>query len=207
MGADLSIYWSQLRRGNLGWVHPADEKLLGEAQHSLNLDFPPPAFIGDINNARIIILVANGGYKSKVTPGEFASPDAVERYLRRLSNPESADWNEVAPYYRGVNYADLVSSGCAVAVNACAYRSPRISEEPDNRKLIRRLPSCIFHRDWLVNTILPELQSGKRILVGKRHGLWFLPPSIKECAGFIADPAPVSPHLSKFVWKHIEAFF
>ena len=203
MRADLSTYWKSLRRTKLGWVHPDDEELLGGAQHSFNLDFPPPAFVGDINNARIIILVANGGYHSEITPGEFESPDSEEQYLKRLANPESANWKDVAPYYRGVNYADLVFSGRAVAVNACAYRSRKISEEPENRKLIRQLPSSIFHRDWLVNTILPDLQSGKRIIVGKRHGLWELPPSIKGSLGFIADKAPISPHLSKEVWEQI----
>lgn len=204
MKEDLSRYWGQLRRGAIGWVHPEDEGLLGSAPHSFNLDFPPPAFVGDVCNAPVIILVANGGYDAKITPDEFKAAGSEQRYVKRLRHPEKAAWSEVAPYYRGVNYADLVFSGKAVAVNACAYRSPRISNEPENKELIPRLPSALYHRHWLVSTVLPLLNAGTRFVVGKRHGFWGLPASITEHSGFIADPAPVSPHLSGVVRKRID---
>jgi len=91
-------------------------------------------------------------------------------------------------------------------VNACAYRSPKISNEPDNRKLIERLPSVQFTRRWLLEAILPEAEAGNRLIIGKRHGLWNLPAAVKSSRGFIADPAPVSPHLSKVVWEQANAF-
>ena len=204
MSVDLSKYWSQLRQTEKGWVHPDDEKLLGKEPHSFNLDFPPPAFVGDVITARVIILVANGGYDPKVTPREFEAPDSEAMYLRRLSRPTEANWAEVAPYYRGVNYAELVFSGKAAAVNACAYRSRKISEEPDNRRLLKRLPSVRFNRAWLMETILPQVDAGKRFIVGKRHGLWGLPGTVISNSGFLLDPAPVSPHLSKVVWDRLQ---
>lgn len=204
MSADLSKYWSQVRKTPIGWMHPDDETLLGKQPHSFNLDFPPPAFVGDVTSAKVIILVANGGYDSEVTPTEFEAPDSAERYLGRLSNPSTATWAEVAPYYRGVNYADLVFSGKAAAVNACAYRSRKISEEPDNRRLLKKLPSVHFTRTWLLEAILPKVEAGTCFIVGKRHGLWNLPEGVKSHDGFLHDPAPVSPHLSNVVWARLQ---
>lgn len=202
----LAEYWKQLQRKSVGWVHPQDEMLLLNEKHSFNFDFPPPAFVGNVAKAKIIILAANGGYDPVVTAKEFELPGSTERYVERISNSGIATWSEVAPYYRGINYADLIFSGKAAIVNACAYRSRKISEEPENKKMIKKLPSVQFHRRWLLETILPEANSGKFLIIGKRHGLWGLPASIKESRGFIADPAPVSPHLSKVVWEKVNQF-
>lgn len=204
MSIDLSSYWSKVRQTSQGWAHPEDEDVLGREPHSFNLDFPPPAFVGDVVNAKIIVLAANGGYSATVTPGEFVAKGAAERYIERLARPAEADWREVAPYYRGINYAELVFSGRAAIVNACAYRSPKISEERDNRKLIEKLRSVQMTRRWLIEVVLPEMQAGNRVVVGKRHGLWDLPSFVKESEGFIADPAPVSPHLSAAVWERLK---
>lgn len=204
MSIDLSDYWSKVRQTKQGWTHPNDEELLGREPHTFNLEFPPPAFVGDIENARVIVLAANGGYNESVTPSEFAASGAAKRYVERLSCPAVADWKEVAPYYRGINYSELVFQGKAAIVNACAYRSLKISEEPDNRRLIKKLPSVQFTRRWLVEVVLPQMQAGNRFVVGKRHGLWDLPNFIKESNAFIADPAPVSPHLSAVVLEKLK---
>lgn len=182
----LPEYWMALKKTDLGWAHPEDLMAFRSSQHSFNLDFPPPAFVGDILNARLIVLAANGGYKKDVTSKEFAAPGSEDRYMERLTDPSHVDWSEVAPYYRGINYADLVFSGAAVIVNACAYRSPKISNEPENRKLIERLSSVRFTRRWLLETIFPEAEAGQRLIIGKRHGLWNLPQAVKKSRGFIA---------------------
>lgn len=204
MSVDLPGYWSKVRQTKQGWVHPDDEELLGREPHTFNLEFPPPAFVGDIENAKVIVLAANGGYNASVTPSEFAASGATRRYMERLLRPAEADWKEVAPYYRGINYSELVFQGKAAIVNACAYRSPKISEEPDNRRLIKKLPSAQFTRRWLIEVVLPQMEVGSRVVVGKRHGLWDLPNFIKASNGFIADPAPVSPHLSAVVWERLK---
>lgn len=204
MSANLSKYWSQIRKTQNSWMHPDDKALLSSEPHSFNLHFPPPAFVGDVSTAKVIILVANGGYDSEVTPREFEAPDSAARYLRRLSNPSTANWSEVAPYYRGVNYAELIFSGKAAAVNACAYRSRKISKEPENKRLLEKLPSVHFTRAWLLEEILPKVEAGKCFIVGKRHGLWNLPETVKNHGGFVLDPAPVSPHLSNVVWSRLQ---
>jgi len=201
---DLPGYWSGLRQTAQGWVHPDDEELLGREPHTFNLQFPPPAFIGDVENAKVIVLAANGGYNATATPEEFARLGAAERYLKRLSFPADANWREVAPYYQGINYSELVFCGKAAIVNACAYRSRKISAEPENRRLIGRLPSVLFARRWVFEVVLPQMQSGEKVVVGKWHGLWNLSDLIKGNSGFIADPAPVSPHLSTVVLERLK---
>lgn len=204
MNADLSKYWSQVRKCAKGWIHPEDEEVLSKQPHSFNLDFPPPAFVGDVVTARIIILVANGGYDPTITPLEFVAHDSEAKYLRRLSYPKEANWAEVSPYYRDVNYAELVFSGKAALVNACAYRSPKISKEPENTRLLNRLPSVRFNRAWLMEEIFPQVEAGTRFIVAKRHGLWALPETVKANRGVLLDPAPRFPHLSKVVLKRLQ---
>ncbi|MFC7516032.1 hypothetical protein ACFQUU_13540 [Herbaspirillum sp. GCM10030257] len=202
--ANLSEYWSHLEQTEIGWVHPEDRMLLESEPNTFNLDYPPPAFIGDVSTAVVIVLAANGGYDPTITSREFSSPAVSQRYLDRLARPADADWSEVAPYYQGINYADLLLSGKAAIVNACAYRSRKISEEPENRRLIKKLPSARFNRQWLLEAVLPDANQGKRLIVGKRHGLWDLPAEVRSSLGFVADPAPVSPHLSGVVLDRIK---
>jgi hypothetical protein len=205
----LADYWGKQIRTEKGkWVHPDDKVLLDSESHSFNLDFPAPAFVGDILRAKIIILAANGGYDSVVTSQEFKEDDATKNYMYRLNNPSKANWSAVAPYYQGVNYAHLILNGRAAIVNACAYRSKKISEEPENKKLIKKLSSVAVNRSWLLDCLLPLARSGDRIIIAKRHGLWNLPKILRQENNVIFDPAPVSPHLSRSVWdiikKHIE---
>lgn len=188
------------------WVHPDDYGLLSTQNHSFNLDFPPPAFVGNINEAKVIILAANGGYDSVATPQEFGAEGAENKYLERLSLPDKADWSEVAPYYSHINYSKLLLNGQAAIVNACAYRSIKISQEPENKKIIKRLPSVSFSRSWLLESVLPLAKQRRRVIVAKRHGLWQLPKEIIKSGLLIIDPAPVSPHLSKVVWDEIEKY-
>jgi hypothetical protein len=40
-------------------------------RHCFNLDFHPPAFVGDLA-APVVVLYANGGFDPNLTPREFA---------------------------------------------------------------------------------------------------------------------------------------
>lgn len=204
--ASLSDYWARQRKIEGRWMHPDDAGIFGSSPHSFNLDFPAPAFVGDIVNARIIILMANGGYSASETPQEFPDGAAVRAYMTRLANPASADWQGVAPYYDKTNYAHWLHAGTAAVVNACAYRSRKISEEKENQRLIKRLPSARFTRDWLMKSVLPLAVGGERIIVGKRYGHWKLPEEFWSSSGVIKDTAPVSANLSKKVIRQLEVF-
>jgi hypothetical protein len=100
----------------------------------------------------------------------------------------------------------MLANGQAVLVNACAYRSPKITEEPDNQRLIDQLPSVQFTRRWFTEAVLPAVRDGQRLLVVKRGRLWKLPPAVQASSGVLMDPAPVSPQLSRVVLDAVQQF-
>lgn len=209
MGDALVEHWSRLADGAASektgpFAHPDDAELLRTREHSFNLDFPPPAFIGDILNAPVVMLDANGGYCPIATPEEFSQPDAIERYLDCLRHPRPADPNQVAPYYAGRKFADLLFSGDLVLVNAVAYRSPGISQEPENRRLAELLPSTQIHRDWLQG-VFRSAACGGHFVVVHRNRLWKLNRK-EERPGVYFTTNPVSKDLSAKVLEIIRRF-
>ena len=76
----LVDFWSVLT----GTVHPLDKNILHENPHRLNLDYPPPAFIGDIRRARIIVLKKCGGYNRERVEEEFNDPARPDLYRECL---------------------------------------------------------------------------------------------------------------------------
>ena len=154
----------------------------------------------------MIILGANAGYRKDRTPTEFPDQAAIDQYLDRVRNPATSDWSGMAKYYHGTNYGSLLLEGKAVWINACAYRSPRLSQEPQNRRLIKMLPSAQFTRRWLLGAVMPLAESGERLVIAKRFGQWKLPPDLKESPGIVFDPAPVSPLVTSKPWAAIQEY-
>lgn len=174
--------------------------------HCFNLDYPPPAFVGDIINAPVILLDANGGYDPVVTPSEFAAPDAIDRYLDLLRNPRAVHPGKIAPYYGARNYADLIAAGKLALVNAVAYRSAAISREPDNRRVAEQLPSTAVHRAWLRDLLIPAASSGERLIIAHRTKLWRIRRSEPDLHGVVFTTNPVSADMSNAVPAEIRTF-
>lgn len=209
---EIVTFWKKQNRPINGpvigkwWAHPDDADLLLGRPHSFNLDFPAGPYVGDILRAPVVILGANAGYSSD-TPREFQGPDAIQRYLDRIAAPSDSDWTGIGrPYYDNVNYGRYLFDGRAALINACAYRSPKISEEPDNQKLLKDLPSVKFTRSWLLECVIPLAKSGKRLVIGKRYGLWRLPEEVRKANGVVLDPAPISPDITSKPMAAIEEF-
>lgn len=192
MTASIVEHWRRLT----GAVHPDDVPVFDGYSHSFNLDYPPPAFIGDVENAPVVLLDANGGYNPDETPQEFAVPSAVERYIDQLHNPRRLRPSELAPYYARRNFASLIGDGRLALVNAVAYRSAGISKEPQNRRVAALLPSTDVHRRWLRTELLKQAASGERLVIAHRNSLWNLKKSEHSIEGVIFTTNPVSPDLS-----------
>ncbi len=205
---DIITFWrGQQQADEQGqWAHRLDRKMLDSLPHSFNLDHPVSPYIGDVLTAPVIILGANAGYSPSLTPTEFPDADSVRAYTGRVDDPSGSDWSFVSRYYDRTNYGHLVASGSAVVVNACAYRSPKLSEEADNRAMIKCLPSAIFTRRWLLETMLPLAANGERLIVIKRGGQWKLPKTISTALGVTVDPAPVSPQITSKPFACITGF-
>lgn len=177
-----------------GAIHPDDAEILASKRHTFNLDFPPPAYLGDPRTAPIIMLNANGGYDFENTPLEFDGETLSRAYLDRLHDPIPASFINMPNYYHERNYGRLILEGELALVNAIAYRSPRLSKEPENRQIAELLPSVAVHRRWLRDIIMPEAQDGRRLIIAHRRGMWRIPKS-PMAVGLIRTPAPVSPDL------------
>jgi hypothetical protein len=67
--SQLRAFWQRLE----GEVHPDDAPVLASNRHSFNLDFPPPAFVGNVDTARVFILRNNGGFDALETAREFST--------------------------------------------------------------------------------------------------------------------------------------
>src|SRR5262249_48569477 len=75
--SSLRRFWARLEDS----VHPDDKPIFAEyPQHTFNLKFPPPAFVGDVDAAPIVILMSNGGYKPGITEREFPDEASISEY-------------------------------------------------------------------------------------------------------------------------------
>ena len=202
---EIVEFWGEQTRNSLGqWVHPTDDEHFRANQHSFNLDFPVSPYVGDILSAPIIILGANAGYSASMTPSEFPDEAAMDAYLARVRRPSSSDWSFVSTYYGTVNYGPLLVTGKAALINACPYRSPKISEEPENKRLLKHLPSVEFTRRWLLEAVMPLADAGQKLVIAKRPGLWRLPAKVRQLSGVVVDPAPVSPQITGVPWAAVQ---
>lgn len=185
----LADHWSQLS----GPVHPLDASVLATTAHSFNLDFPPPAFVGD-PDAPIVILMANGGYKPGVTESEFADAEDVAEHIAYLRRERQQMPRRMSDYYRRGIVGRWLVEGMAVSVNAVPYRSPRLSAEPHNGRVARSLPGVQVHRRWLLDEVLPEARAGRRFVFVHRNSWWQVPPEAKGPTVRFSDPQRAEPN-------------
>lgn len=165
---DIVTYWSQLT----GNVHPDDERIFRRRGHQgFNLDYPPPAFIGDIANAPVVILLNHGGYDADMTPREFVNERASDEYRAALASSRPLDQkiSSTSPYYLERNYAEWLIEGKAAIVNAVAYRVTDKAVADPTAKL---LPSALYHQEWLREVLLPQAKRGERFVIVHHTGWW-----------------------------------
>ena len=188
------------------WVHQLNRETFDAHSHDFDLHHPVSPYVGDALNAPVVILGSNAGYNPKTTPMEFPDAKALDACLAGVDDPTSADWTTDAPYYHRTNYGRFIAEGNAVLVNACAYRSRRLGEEPNNLRMLKQLPSVTLTRRWLLEAVLPLARLGDRLIVVKRSRAWALPKTFREANGVYVDPAPRSPLVTGPALKAMTAF-
>lgn len=191
----LVQHWRQLD----GSVHPSDAPVFESCEHRFNLDWPPPAYIGDIENSPFVLLMMNGGYDPKITPTEFPDQTAVQRYLEYLHDPRPINPKSISPYYDAGNYGHHIESGRLALVNAVAYRSGKLSAERDNARLAERLPSTLLHRRWLREELAPQALAGDRVIIAHRNGMWKIRQHEYQHPNIIFTNSGASPYLPRQV--------
>lgn len=172
----LTDFWASID----GPVHSADREVLNQRDPAaliLNRDFPPPAFVGDVDNAPIIILMSNGGFDAQQTPAEFPDQKTVQGYINYLRRPRPIEPGLISPYYARHYAAPLIRQGSVAIVNACAYRSNRAMNSTGRLKtLANLLPSVLTARSWAQKELVSAASSGDRLVIVHRPGLWNFPP-------------------------------
>lgn len=196
---DIVSFWADRQtKGDDGrWCHDLDRRLLSNEIFGFNLDYPVSPYVGNIAEAKVVILNLNGGFDPVITPSEFATPGSTDRWLSRVSKPANSNWHDVSIYYDRANYGAKIRSGEIALINACAYRSSKLSNGP-TRTLAERLPSVLFHRRWLREALIPLANDGRRVILANRWGLWKI--SKNTAPSVIFDPAPVSANISAATW-------
>jgi hypothetical protein len=203
MISSVREFWKRLESS----VHPDDEPYFRATPHTFNLDFPPPAFNGDIDNAPVVILMLNGGYDRNGTPNEFADPHDCAEYLSWIKGERSQFPKNLSAYYTQSPEFPWIREGKAVIVNAVAYRSKGLTRERENQRLAKRLPSVKVHRSWLRNEVLPDAEKGRRMIIVHRWSLWnFEPSEFRETANVYYSKNPVSPYLADDLRERIKSF-
>jgi hypothetical protein len=185
MCSSIRKFWQRLEFT----VHPDDEHVFENHRyrHAFNLEFPPPAFIGDVDNALIVILMGHGGYDSKMTPSEFPEPTDHVEYRRWLKGEGPIPRN-LSSYYTGNKVVfDWIRNGDAVIVNAVAYRTPKIRERAENDRIAKLLPSLEVHRKWFFREVLSDAKADYRRVVAHHPRLWGL-QRVDDAQGIIAFP-------------------
>jgi hypothetical protein len=199
MASEIVKFWRQCS----GPIHPADADVLSSAPGLFNLDFPPPAYVGDIEHAPVVLLNGNGGYKPSVTPLEFPDAASVQRAIARMHNPTPVESSDISKYYTNANYARWLKSGEMAMVNAVAYRAPNITAAV--ARVAKKLPSTQLHIQWLMDEVMPAVRSGKRFVVAHRNRLWNLSRN-NDWPGFYFSSNPRLPHLSQDALSRIDQF-
>jgi hypothetical protein len=181
-------HWRQLEHA----IHPADVKFFPNP--AFDLAYPPPAFIGDVDHAPVVILLSHGGYDPIRTPEEFDAPGDVETYLRWLK--EGGDIPEKQWYYLQRHDARFIQDGSAVIVNAVAYRCKNMDRE--TKKFAQGLPSTAVHRNWLRSEVMPAAKSGQRLIIAHQWSLWGLRRGDFAGADYIRfSRAPITKNLDR----------
>ncbi|WP_298359454.1 hypothetical protein [Rhodoblastus sp.] len=201
----LAMYWARLEDN----VHPDDKETFRQvSNHGFNLDFPPPAFIGDIVNAPVIILDNNGGYNAHITPAEFPDQEARNEFRKTLHTPQPVNplARSMSRYYLERNYSRWLISGQAALVNGVAYRSLS-GRERAVEQLTRILPSAIFHQKWLRDGLAPLAERRDRFVVVHRWGRWNRAANaLRGKTATIFSTAPVRPDLTLAEFVAVQTF-
>ena len=194
MGESSSMLVEHWRKLD-GPVHPEDRAVFDANSHTFNLEFPPPAFIGDVENAPFLLLMMNGGFDASITPLEFPNEVAITKFIDRLHNPRAVQPNEISPYYESGNYGNFIANGRLALVNAVAYRSGKLSDEPWNKRVAEKLPSVALHRRWLMEQVIPEALNGRRTMIAHRQGMWKINKDQFNSPNVVFTNSPASPYL------------
>lgn len=165
LGTEFHRYWARCN----GKTHPDDEIYLQQSPFSN--DHLPCPFDGPLENAKVVICLANPNY-----PDEDGKTDEFNRLIQEQRSGEE-DLPEAWDYYyepriAGPINVEMQQLRAVVAVfNVCPYASKNMNGIEQRRAA--GLPSVWQAQKYLREVLIPRAQTGNIYLVFMRkHFLW-----------------------------------
>jgi hypothetical protein len=165
-------------------VHPDDRVTLATNSHEFVLDALIGPWMGPLRTAPVVLLTLNGGIGDggEVERREASFPDARAWMAKNLegnsslpsfaTNPGGRRWTEGKLAQFGLSYESAASK--VSFVNLIAYRSKNGAKD---MRMADRLPSSLMLKSWMRDTLFPEAEAGRRIVVCLRSARpWGLDP-------------------------------
>lgn len=202
MSESITDFWRLM--GPNQTVHPLDQPLLNSAHHSIKTNEPPPAFIGDIDRAPVVVLCSNGGWNPE-THREFLHPEnAPTKYVARLHESTPCDPAIISPYYAKSNIAKWILSGDIALLNLIPYRSVELNHEPENKRFADVLPSSRCAVEWVNKVAMPLVSNKLKMVITKRE-IWFkhIEPKWRP---YLVDTQRRGPHVFRDTLSGISEF-
>jgi hypothetical protein len=168
-------------------VHPDDGPALKGNGHELALDTLVGPFMGPLRTASVVLLTLNGGLAGNgIERREAMMPAGREWTAENLggetplpsfaTNPAGREWTERRLAQFGLSYASAASK--VAFVNLIPYRS---REGAKDMRMAERLPSSLMVKAWARDTLFPEAEAGKRVVVCLRSArAWGLDPDTQR---------------------------
>jgi hypothetical protein len=180
--ADLVQFWAQC--DNLQ-AHPADAAMLQSRTHNFGRDPIIGPWMGPIHTAPVVLLTLNG---SLAGTGEEAAAmkvqSAREEMARTLQgraplysfqyNPAGRIWTDKRLGAFGLTYQ--IAADKVAFINLMAYKS-RNGADDLYKYGMDALPSTQYLLRWTRDTLFPEAEAGKRVVVCLMSAIrWGLTP-------------------------------
>ena len=138
-----------------------------------------------------------------MTKSEFTSRNDIDVYIDYLTGARKSLPGKLSQYYVRSPLWRWVQAGQVAIVNAVAYRSPKLSDEPANRALAKRLPSHKAHVGWLNRELLPSAAARTRLVVAHRFVQWGLRRS-QPATNLLFSTNSVSEYLSNEMFEKVD---
>jgi hypothetical protein len=186
---DIFEFWSRIKRGER--IHPDDKEVfdrINPEKHGFKLDCLPGCFAGRLKTASVVLLYLSPGH-DQATTDDAKTEESKDYHFRRYQGEEpfrdtgpGRSWVESKTKVFG-DY-DTVKKHFAV-LNIGAYHSKTLKDYGS----LLALPSSRVSLSWAQQTLFPEAEAGKRIVICLRAAAYWGLDVGREYKGTLFAPA------------------
>jgi hypothetical protein len=166
---DLFEFWGRIKPS--ATIHPSDKPVFDRlrGQHGFNLNCLPKPYSGPLKTARVVLLYLSPGFspqdlkdaKSKAGQRHYVEQRSGEADLPVDSTMAGHSWRMSRLAFLGEwqNYREQIA-----VLDIGAYHSKNFTDHD----VLASLPSSRVTLDWAQQTLFPEAEAGKRVVICMR---------------------------------------